>query len=590
MTTRPTPGPARESSGAGRMVCRRPFLSAMLCAVLAGLIITATFREGQRRGMDHMIEALDNHQWAIAITLSDNVYHLNAGYVGYRTVLDKLTQVWYRGGSVHDETFYENNKNKELMDEAIRTAASLGPQQPGFVGDRSLITMIYSDLGIIDFDKLAFRLFGLRIESFYYMFFLLLTVSALAWLVTFWSDMLAKIVLLCALFAFFVELQTPIFSTPHMPTFPGMRHGSTLALIPALHFALLLVSRRKISVLAVLAAAVQLAILLLAIATRGSATWTLFFIPAVAIGLAYLDWRGNAQTVRRWSNVARTALQWPVLLLFLGVFVYGQYVKASLHPVYFTDDVVPYHPIWHTAYAGILQAEFSGLPGFVPPTSKVPEVVAKIGNLDIAGYVAAAEYLRDSHFIPPPADLVKGDLPPSFISPWTGTLKFKFNDDIMRRVVLQTWAAHPLLSLRLYAIFNPWSAVTMLYDMIVNRPHRIVLWLIFLGGVGGFALTWIGFGALPREGYAKVLVPVALAVPFAAMPNIWGYAQYHTIADLLLVGVIFLQIAVCGLVIAVGRAGVAAWWRRKKLAYGPATTSATASSGAGANTCDASAV
>lgn len=563
MDAQPKLGLEDEQSAARRTNWRRPLLSTILCGVLSALIITATFREGQRRGMDHVVEALENHQWAITIALSDIVYHLNAGYVGYRTVFNKLTEVWYRGESnQHDQIFYENNKNRDLLNEAIHGAASLGPQQPGYVGDRSLMTMIYSDMGVVDFDKMAFRIFGLRIESFYDMFFLLLSVSALVFLVTFWSDLLAKSVLLCALFAFLIELYTPIFSTPHMPTFPGMRHGSTLALIPALHFALLMVGRRKFSVMSALATAVQLAILLLAVNIRGSAAWTLFFIPVLSFGLAFLDWRRTTPEARTWRNLARTAFQWPVVLFFVGWFAYGQYMKLALHPIYFTDDVEPSHAYWHTAYGGIVQAHNTGLPGFIPPTSLAPEV-ARTRGMDAAGYVAAVEYLRDSHFLPPPADILKSDPPLGFISPWTGTVKFKFDEDIMRRVVLGIWTRHPLLSFRLYAIFNPLSAVKLLQNMIVNRPHRIVLWLILLGGLGGFASTWVAPKFSPREFCAKVLAPAAVAVPFAAMPNIWGYAQYHTIADLLLASVVLLQLAVCGVSILAVREGAAAWLRRK---------------------------
>jgi hypothetical protein len=504
-----------------------------------------TFLQGQRRGMDHKIEALENHQWTIAIVLSDLVYHLNAGYLGYATVHNKLTEIWYKGASnVHDPIIKESNKDRDVMNEAILAAASLGPQQPGFVGDRSLITMVYSDIGSVDFDKLAFRIFGLRIESFYYTFFLLLTISALVYLIAFWSDLLAKIVLLCALFSFFIELYTLIFNAD-MPTFSGMRHGSTLALVPALHFTFLIIKRRRFSVMTGLATLIQLAILLLAINIRGSAGWVLVFVPAVALWVAFLKWRRNAREARDWQRVLRSVAQWPVLLLLGGFLLYSQYIKLVLHPVYFTDDVLPYHGFWHTTYAGILRAGLDGMPRLIPAGSKAPEVAQTLG-LDSAGYVAGMEYLRDSHFLPPPPDFPASLVPGSFLSPWTGTLKFKLYDDIMRRVVIGIWARHPFLSLKVYAVYNPLRAVEMLRVVIGGAPNRIWLWLVVLGGLMGFAITWVAGRGADLRAITNALLPVAAALPFAALSNIWGYAEPHTIAELLLVSLVFLQLVVFG--------------------------------------------
>ncbi len=523
------------------------------------------FLEGQRRGMDHKIEALENHQWTIAIALSDLVYHLNAGYVGYATVYNKLTELWYKGASnVHDPIIREHDQDRDLMNDAIRAAASLGEQQPGFVGDRSLITMIYSDIGSVDFDKLAFRIFGLRIESFYYTFFLLLAISAVAYLISFWSDLLPTIVLLCALFSFFIEMYTWIFTiTSDMPTFPGMRHSSTLAIVPALHFIFLIIKRRPFSVVTGLATLIQLAIILLAINIRGSAGWVLVFVPAAAFWVAWFDHR-NAPQARTWRHVLRNAVQWPVLLLLGGFFLYNQYTKLVLHPVYFTDDVLPYHGFWHTAYVGLLRAGLDGMPRLIPTGSKAPEILQTRGE-DNAGYVAAMEYLRDSHFLPPPSDFPASLVAPSYISSWTGAPKFRLHDDIMRRVVIGIWARHPFLSFKIYAVYNPLRAVAALKRVIISAPNRIWPWLLVLGGMTAFAITWaVGRGS-DLDAMTGALFPIAAALPFAALPNIWGYAEPHTIADLLLVSLIFLQLVVYGGAILLVYAAPIAWSKRFSL-------------------------
>ena len=70
-----------------------PLAHSLLTLVLAFSIISIVFVGGQNRGMDHKVEVYPNDQLAIAIALSDVVYHLDAGYLGYATVLAKLQEV-----------------------------------------------------------------------------------------------------------------------------------------------------------------------------------------------------------------------------------------------------------------------------------------------------------------------------------------------------------------------------------------------------------------------------------------------------------------------------------------------------------------
>src|SRR4051812_14697309 len=153
----------------------------IITACLAALIIGITFQAGVKRGMDHVTTyGPESEQTAISVALSDNVYKLRRGYVAYATVHNKLLEVWNRGvTSPSDPLLIKNTSDRELMNEAITAAASLGPQSGGFISDRTLITTIYDDQGYVDYVKLAFRLFGLRIESMYYTFFALIGLSSL---------------------------------------------------------------------------------------------------------------------------------------------------------------------------------------------------------------------------------------------------------------------------------------------------------------------------------------------------------------------------------------------------------------------------
>jgi hypothetical protein len=532
-----------------KRIWRTPLAHSLLTAVLAYSIIAIVFLGGQRRGMDHKVEVYPNDQLAIAIALSDVVYHLDAGYLGYATVLSKLQEIWNQASSTDLAVTAKNFSDRELINQAIREASSLGTQAPGFVSDRSLITMIYSDLGYVDFTEWSFRIFGLKIEALYYTFFLILSLSTFVYLIVFWSDPVPKTVLLLTLFSFLVELHTGVFG-PNMPSFTGLRHASALALIPAWHFAFLLIYRRPASVGAAVATLIQLAVLLLAIKMRSTAAWVFVFLAILSVVLAASGWRRLPAERRTWTLLVRSAITWPITLVFAGAFLHSVYANSRLHPVYFTDDVLNYHEFWEGAYIGIL----SMAPELIPPDSAALETFRSTHNLDQAGYTAAAEYLIQSRFMRSPPDFPRS-YPPGFISPWTGAPKFRLNNEIMRHVVYRLATRRPLGMLKLYVLTKPYyitaSVVTALGPGQLGWP-----WLLVAGAFVGFIVIGIaspGLADLPN-GHAVALV--AASVPFAALPNLWTFAAHHVIADLFLVTLTLLQVLICwALIITVKRFG-----------------------------------
>ncbi|MEW3863855.1 hypothetical protein, partial [Pseudomonas aeruginosa] len=79
-----------------------------------------------------------------------------------------------------------------------------------------------------------------------YLFFVILSLSTSVFLLQYWRRPMAQVLLLCNLVAFWLELHTAMV-TPHMPSLWGMRHGSTLAILPTWHVALLMAYRTRLS-------------------------------------------------------------------------------------------------------------------------------------------------------------------------------------------------------------------------------------------------------------------------------------------------------------------------------------------------------
>src|SRR5262249_9849873 len=152
---------------------------------------------------------------------------------------------------------------------------------------------------------------------------------------------------------------------------------------PMWHFGFLIIYRRRPSIIGVLAALAQVAVLLFAIRMRGSAGWVPLFVGVLAAVLAI--WRGPQlpREQRSGENMVRAFLSWPIVLLFSGLFLGGQYANSKLNPVYFTDDVLSYHEFWEGAYIGFLWYA----PELVPQDSKALALFRATRSGDQAGFV-----------------------------------------------------------------------------------------------------------------------------------------------------------------------------------------------------------
>jgi hypothetical protein len=496
----------------------------ILC--LSTLIIAMIFVAGVRRGMDHVtMFGPEGEQTAISVALSESVYGIHLGYVGLANVRDKLVEVWNKGAKDgHDPILIKNDSNRDLLNGAIKAAASLGPQTPGDVGDRTLITTVYDDMGYVDYVKLAFRLFGQRIESLYYTFFLLLGLSVLAFVWTFRDSITPQIVLLCTLFAFYIELHTAIF-TPGMPTFYGMRHGSTLALVPMWYLAFAILQRKRLTFGNAIAVAIEAAIMILSFRMRGSSSWTMILVLGTAFATAFIPWCRRPPRERSGMRLVRATAPWPALLLVGAFFANGVYDDAVLHPVYFTDDVMPYHGLWHSAVLGIS----------LEPNLLDPEVAAKLrkgsikaDSLDSIGWYEALDYLKRSHFLEPNANPAVS--PVGYISPWTGTYKTRLHDNIMRRVFFDIVLHHPLGVARLYLWVKPALLIDCIRLLFEYTPGHKWLYLIVGAGIG-ISILMVLSGAFARERVALTLLAYASALLASTLPNLWAYASFATMAD-----------------------------------------------------------
>ena len=498
-------------------------------ALVAALIIAATFWQGVRRGMDHAVAfGPESEQTAIAIALSETVYGLDLGYVGHAAVFDALRTVWNRGAtSTHDPVLVKNSHDRDLMNEAIAAASALPSPRVGYFSDRSLISAVYDDLGYVDFTKIAFAVFGRQIEAMYYLYFTVLAVSALTFLIAYRDRALPQLVLLLSLFGYFIELHTALFHDS-MPSFTGLRHSGTLAILPAWHLAFALIYRVRPTATNLIAGLIQLAILILMIRIRGSAVWVPLFLVALSCALAWRQNRGRGA-----ASIAKSAAQWPIVLLIAAIGLQTVYSTAKLHPIYFTDDVIPHHGLWHSAYLGLADD-----PGILPEV--VRQFIAQGGGGDAIGAAGAMEYVERTRFIAvPPGPLTV--LPPSYISPWTGTVKFQLHDKIMQRAFFDATLSHPFRTLRLYIIRKP-VGLFLVFDRYVFTTSFFGLMLV----AAAASYLVIRLNWLRGEPMPDMFLAGGLAVALAILPSMWASPGISSVVDLVILLAVVLPLAVAG--------------------------------------------
>src|SRR5205814_429047 len=144
-----------------------------------------------------------------------------------------------------------NMTDPKLIDRVLQNATRLtGITGNVKFGDRTLVLVQAEDLGMVDYYKLSFRLFGFTIEGFYYTYWLLLAVSAALFIICFWRSPAFLLTLNVLLMAHFLAITYVVLGFPDAPPLLiGNVHDgrflSVLGIIPALHLMLLFLGERS---------------------------------------------------------------------------------------------------------------------------------------------------------------------------------------------------------------------------------------------------------------------------------------------------------------------------------------------------------
>jgi hypothetical protein len=209
-----------------------------------------------------------------------------------------------------------------------------------------------NELGFADYIYFGFRLFGDKISSLYYFFYLIVAATCVVYTLQFRNSPFL-LFLLVIFFGelYFLENYTHSYGL-ELQTVANSRLFSGLSLVPALHVLLLLWQRAPPRAFTVAAVIVQSVIFAFLLSCRTEVAWQGAMIAAAACGMGLSVLLKRRDRKHR-NLIDRLASLWPTAVFLVVVFAYSTVVSMSADQRYAMEPKA--HVIWHEVMIGLLR-------------------------------------------------------------------------------------------------------------------------------------------------------------------------------------------------------------------------------------------
>jgi hypothetical protein len=529
-------------TGAGRPV--RQVVLALICLCVSGGLLYRMIHLGTSRGMDRgLYEVVQDAARAMAVAISDMHFHLNRGYVGYTAIFDELEKGGFttNGGLIKNlgRTYPANLVDRALLDHTLQTALNTPvPKDVGF-GDHSLLSMGYAELGLVDYFKLTFHLFGYRVEGAFYIYFLLLGISVAAFILAYWRSSATLAIPILFLAAGNLIFSTDYFDNINSQSVANPRFISTLGILAGLHILMLMLGARRATIFQVALACVQTLIFAFTMSVRATLLWFVMLIVLVAIvQIAVLIARSEAgrsvrASIGAWSAELAGLRLWPALIFLIGTWTYQFTISMNTHPSYELDDFLPSHLRYHNAFIGL-----KAHPQFYPLFGDKYYYHA---DSDTLGFLVADLFMMKYY-----------DVPESYyLSPLYGGPKMRLDDRMAKKAYLQFIMQHPgfVIEAHIYKAGRIRDFISHLMGGALSRGNaRLIMFCgIVIAGlflIAGQTLT----PANRMTAALRLAIVGTVAALFSFLPNLYSVFYPQVLSDgLWLTFFVLLLAGACGL-------------------------------------------
>jgi hypothetical protein len=501
-----------------------------VCFIVLTIGTTAlAFEEGLNQDM-HVVgpSSVDMLAQTTAIDISQR-FHGTTGYIGRSEVLETLFQDGFTSRQNYLDKLgiqYPANAEAGRTNRAIQDALALKdlPPHPTF-GNRQLFAPEANDPGFVDYVSWSFDLFGFRLESLYYFYFVILSISIALFLICFRADTLPLVVLSAVMVSFLTLLNSQLFTSEHLRTVHNQRFLGSLCVVPYLHLLFTFLIYRKPTLSRVLVTVLQAALFTLIMFMRSSAFWMMLSF-AVIIGLNVMFRFGQPQTERKATQTAKAILSWPIILVVGGFLCSFVYKSATLHPIYGIGIFTPYHMVWHNAYMGLALH-----PDWNEGGDKHGKSIAETMTDNMA-WAAAATEANERYGLPGEYlnNTELGGLP---------GIKIGLHEKLIKERFLRFAYQHPLFMLELYLWYKPKMFFSELAWAFGNYSWKAGTLLCQMFFIIVAALAWLRL-EIPssvRRMLSSALVATGL---MSLLPVVWTYPVAHVLGEQFLIWIAIL--------------------------------------------------
>ena len=226
-----------------------------------------------------------------------------------------------------------------------------------------ILAGIASGNGYVDFVCLSFLLFGFKIVSLVYLYFLILNISIAVFWLTCRRNSLGLLFLAIFLLSHYIIIKMPPYFDFgwQLGSVINYRFLPVLTILPTIHILMVSLSGQRLTGRAFAGVLIQSMIIVFILWIRGSIIWIgLLFICAIVLKIFFNVWRsrvssekGHQEDLTGISGIMRTMRVWPIVP-FLSMFLFLIIGKSFIFgPEFKKREGMGHHVVWHSVYAGL---------------------------------------------------------------------------------------------------------------------------------------------------------------------------------------------------------------------------------------------
>jgi len=526
------------------LIVRRGVLI-LLTIVLVGY----TYAGGKAKGLDRAVP--ERHRvYGIPVAVSQDVYGLN-GYVSYFEIARR---------------FFNDKSIDTILSQDLPKAAN-GKRVAEAVEDREHLFFIPADdKGDVTFTRMAFATFGLKLDSLYKLYFLLLLGSVAAFATVFYADipkLLVGVCVLISMFALMSAFQDGLLR-PHVVTFYDVRVFGVVAVLAAFHVAFISASNRKMSPVQIAATLYQILVILLAVHVRADNIWLVCAIVA---------WVG----VSVFPGLSYRQL-WPLATMAVIGGLFLAWERVTYHPKYFSTNL-SHHLLWHNVAMGFALHPQLGKPYHfqISDEATMRRVAQYLVAANSSGTIAKVFGPAYSNATGTPEGATVSV--ETFLNGASSDLNLY--NQMARRIVLETARTHPLQTAKLFLYYKPryilshllWFTAFLTYDQpfldatghesaLLRAPGDVRTRLIYFTplparGVLMLLLAFVAASPLPLREARKMLIAALGLFAFSLLPSLAAYPAPFLMGETLFA----LTFVMCAGVVIAARAISSIQWK-----------------------------